>query len=217
DADAPLEIHPDRRSCEAEMTDGPRGHPRPRARAGGRGRIPAERPRRAWHGVVAGPHLPDRVPGQQTAVLVESVLECPCERIDVARRAGEAGGARAAATRVGVLVPDRAAEDAPTPRAALRRSDEVVLRRETPPADQGEVDERQRAEAERTEDPRPAEAIEGLAADRLDDLAEHHETEIAVDRTGPCRHLRLLAMDLVVDPLPRTAARDEGHVHGLLP
>src|SRR5262249_49711548 len=123
---------------------------------------------------------------------------------------------RDAAHRVRVLVVDLAAQDALAPRAALRRRDRVGDRLDALDADLRHVDERRRAQTERLEDARAAEAVERLAGARLHPLAQHHEAEVAVDRTRARRRLELLAVYLLEDPLLRLAARDEVRPPALL-
>src|SRR5690606_37279894 len=157
--------------------------------------------RRVGNARVALPHRSRQRRPERAFAAAPALLERARERVDVARRAEEAGVARDAAHRVRVLVADLAAEDALPPRAALGGGDPVAARRDAAGAHLRQVDGRELTEAERSEEARAAEAVEGLAADRLDRLAEQHEAEVAVDRAGAGRRLELLAVDLLVDPL----------------
>ena len=114
-----------------------------------------------------------------------------------------------AAHRVGVVVVHLAAQHALAPRAALGRRDHLGDRLEAARAQQGQIDERRRAQAERPEDPLVAEAVEREAAHLLDRGAEQHEAEIAVERARAGGRLRLLALDRLVDVLLGAAAGDE--------
>src|SRR5262249_27401702 len=133
----------------------------------------------------------------------------PRQAVHVARRSKEARVSGDAAHRPRVLVVDLAAQHATSPRTALRRRDHVLDRLDAAYAHLREIDERELAQPEWPEQVSVTVAIERHAADRLDCLAEHDEAEIAVDHLRPRRRLQLLALDLLVDPLLRLAAREK--------
>src|SRR5438128_2535543 len=113
------------------------------------------------------------------------------------------------ADRPGVVAVHLATEDPLPPGAALGRRDHTDGRREPSRAQRREVDERDRAEREGTEDALLAEAVERPARHELDQLAEEHEAEVAVDAARARVVFGALAVDLLVDVLLRAPAADE--------
>src|SRR5262249_10749204 len=194
---------------EAEVAGRCSRHARAGGGSGRRRGVPAERQGGPGDRRIALPELAHDLARHEVVLPPPAGAEPGRERVDVRSTREEPGVTGDAAHRIRVIVVHLAAEHAPAPWAALGGCDHPGDRRELPCAHGGEVDEGRRAEPERLEDALMAEAIERGARHGLDQLAEQHEPEVAVDAPLGDLVLRPLAMDLLVHELLRAPARNE--------
>src|SRR4029453_533770 len=203
-----LEVDPERRAGEAEMADGARAHPRAGGRPRRRRRVPAEGPGRVRRRAVAGPEALDERRGQRLILAARARAQPADHGVDVARGREQPGMAGDAADRPRVVVVHLAAQDLLAPGALLGGSDRVGVGRELVAAQPSQVDEAGGTQAERTEEPLVADAVERRLRHQLDQLAQEQEPEVAVHALRAGRVLQALAGDLLVHELAGAAAGD---------